>query len=129
METQRNPLPEGAARMMMQPTRSPMSLRRTRSLLAVCGILLLPASRSLAASSTASTSLLTQRVTFAPGDVAVQAAPAGQSGSVVTLRGAQPASEQGTPALPEYPLTLLIPGDRSVAGVRAVVEGESEVAQ
>ncbi len=69
---------------------------------------------------------LTHRVQVAPRDVALRHA---DGGTIITLRGGVPAADLGAPAIPELPLTLAIPADRSVLGVRAVVESEEELAR
>lgn len=82
-----------------------------------------------AARDHAAASMLTQRLTFAPSDVSTRAIPPGMTpGQVMlALRGGMNATIPGTPSIPDKPVTFLIPADKSVREVRAIVEGETSL--
>lgn len=98
------------------------------SALAVAGGALI-ASPAHAARNGGPASQLTQRLTFSPTDVTSRpAAPGMTPGQVVlNLRGGLHATAPGTPAIPDKPVTFVIPAKMSVREVRAVVEGETSL--
>ncbi len=101
------------------------------SLLVACGVAASSPLHTAHAAADAGSFVLTHRVQIAPGDVVLGDAPAslGAGLTTIALRGAARATDLGTPAIPELPVTLVIPADRSVVRVRAIVESEQDIAR
>ncbi len=104
---------------MTRTSRRPVSAARIAAWLLLCLIAVAPGT-ARAATPGAATTQLTQRLTFARGDVRLGGSPAGL---MPHLAGAALSGAPGEPGLPERAVTFVIPAGMRAVGVHAEEEG------